>query len=61
MIDLAKAIKRKMFNEEIGIREVARQTTSSPSTISRITNGKNFDYLTFLKIADWLGLKVVKK
>jgi transcriptional regulator with XRE-family HTH domain len=46
-------ILRKTRNEK-GIRDVAREISISPATLSRIENGKLPDIETFSKICRWL-------
>jgi transcriptional regulator with XRE-family HTH domain len=50
---LANLVRNKRMNR--GLREVAKEIGSvSPSTISRVENGKTPDMETFLALCDWL-------
>lgn len=50
---LSTAIKSKRGSR--GLREIAREIGEvSPSTLSRIENGKTPDMDTFLRVCDWL-------
>lgn len=50
---LAELIRNKCGGK--GLREVAKEIVNvSPSTLSRIENGKTLDMDTFLALCDWL-------
>ncbi|MEG4325440.1 helix-turn-helix domain-containing protein [Microcoleus sp. herbarium5] len=52
---LASLVRNKRLNR--GLREVAKEIGNvSPSTISRVENGKTPDMETFLALCDWLGV-----
>jgi transcriptional regulator with XRE-family HTH domain len=52
---LARMVKAKRAGQ--GLRETARQIGDiSPSTLSRVENGKTPDVETFLRVCDWLGV-----
>jgi len=50
---VANALARK--RGERGLREVAKAIGISPSTVSRIENGKMPDLVTFRRVCEWLG------
>ena len=39
-----------------GVREAAKQIGISPSTLSRVENGKQPDLATFQKLCQWMGV-----
>ncbi len=45
-----------MHSRHQSVREVARQLKTSPATISRITNGQNFELKLVIPIAQWCSL-----
>lgn len=51
---LASLVRHKRGSR--GLRDIAREVGDvSPSTLSRVENGKTPDMDTFLKLCDWLG------
>lgn len=42
------------YRKNIGLRELGKQMKVSPSTLSRILNGKKSDIDSILKICTWL-------
>lgn len=60
--EFTEQVKSFMFlqiskeKRRIGVREFANQVGISPSTFSRIENGKVPDLETFFKFCNWMGL-----
>lgn len=53
ILDLAERLKQQRLGK--GVREVAKEVGISPSTLSRVENGKIPDLETFGKLCSWLG------
>lgn len=51
---LSKALKLMRATENIGVREQAKAIGISPSTLSRIENGKPSDPAAVIKLVVWL-------
>lgn len=51
---LAKALKLMRATDSIGIREQAKAIGISPSTLSRIENGKPADPAAVIRLMVWL-------
>ena len=50
------AINRRRVNENLSWRQLAGNLTISPSTFSRLSQGKKPDVDTFIKVLAWLKL-----
>lgn len=56
---LGKAIKTKRVIEmNIGLRELGKKTKISPSTISRMENGKEAEINHILTACNWLNVSL---
>ena len=53
--ELFSAIERKAFSERLSLRGVARQLGLSPSTFTRIAQGKRPDVDTYITLCHWMG------
>lgn len=57
IVELGKNVRRKRESERLSLRDVAKQTQVSASTLSRIENGTGTpDTPTLARLAQWLSL-----
>lgn len=57
IVELGKNLRRKRESERLSLRDVAKQTQVSASTLSRIENGTGTpDTPTLARLAQWLSL-----
>lgn len=57
VVELGKHIRRKRESERLSLRDVAKQTQVSASTLSRIENGTGTpDTPTLARLARWLSI-----
>jgi transcriptional regulator with XRE-family HTH domain len=57
VVELGKHVKRKRETEHLSLRDVARHTQVSASTLSRIENGNGVpDTPTLTRLARWLNI-----
>lgn len=54
MSNLAEMLRVYCRLNNIGVRELASKWESSPSTVSRLLNGKPIEMQTFVRVINWL-------
>jgi transcriptional regulator with XRE-family HTH domain len=54
MNNLGRVLRRRRINEEIGIREAAKQMGVSSATLLRIEQGKAVNASTMIRVLNWL-------
>lgn len=56
LLELGCYFRELRFNENMTQQEICQELKIHPNSLSRIENGRNFEILTLLEIADFYGL-----
>lgn len=56
LVELGCYLRELRFTENMTQQEICQELKIHPNSLSRIENGRNFEILTLLQIADFYGI-----
>lgn len=56
LLELGCYLRELRFNENMTQQEICQELKIHPNSLSRIENGRNFEILTLLEIAEFYGV-----